>query len=137
MVMTLNEAVKMGLQAAVDRYKLGLDKEMERVAEVQLQKDRVDDELFILNFSLQRAENNQMHMLALQELAQAKLQLRSKFRRAQIDLTMSYSEAVSGSLCIQVQLAWRARYLLVDPYLVLQNFRLVVTFLALQLIVWL
>ncbi|KAL3678664.1 hypothetical protein R1sor_021620 [Riccia sorocarpa] len=73
-VMKLNEASKMELQAAVDRYKLGFDKEMERVAELQLQKDRVEDELSTLKFSLQRAENN--HMLARQELAQAKVQLR-------------------------------------------------------------
>ncbi|KAL3680794.1 hypothetical protein R1sor_023750 [Riccia sorocarpa] len=70
-VMKLNEAAKTELQAGVDSYKLGFDKEMERVAEMQLQRDRVENELSTLKFSLQRAENNQM--LARQELAHAKV----------------------------------------------------------------
>ncbi|KAL3677111.1 hypothetical protein R1sor_027059 [Riccia sorocarpa] len=76
-VLMLNEAIKDGASsgtAAVDRYKLGLKKEMKRLAGMQLEKNRLDDELSTLKFSLQRAEKNQM--LARQELALTKLQLR-------------------------------------------------------------
>ncbi|KAL3695396.1 hypothetical protein R1sor_009472 [Riccia sorocarpa] len=59
---------------ASERYKRSMDTEMDTSAKVQLEKERLQDEISTLKFNLERAEKTQTS--AQQELAQARVQLR-------------------------------------------------------------
>ncbi|KAL3695500.1 hypothetical protein R1sor_009576 [Riccia sorocarpa] len=59
---------------ASERYKRSMDTEMDTSAKVQLEKERLQDEISTLKFNLERAEKTQTS--ARQELAQARVQLR-------------------------------------------------------------
>ncbi|KAL3683474.1 hypothetical protein R1sor_001496 [Riccia sorocarpa] len=76
-VLQAKEAATLELQGAIvatESYKTRMESEFEGAAEAQLEKDRLTKEIFSLKFCLERAEKNQL--LARQELAQARVQLR-------------------------------------------------------------
>ncbi|KAL3688611.1 hypothetical protein R1sor_014920 [Riccia sorocarpa] len=60
--------------AAAEGYKKSMDSELDTAAAAQLEKDRLNDEVSTLKFSLERAEKNTL--LAHQELASVRVQLR-------------------------------------------------------------
>ncbi|KAL3681623.1 hypothetical protein R1sor_024579 [Riccia sorocarpa] len=59
---------------AAEGYKKSMDSELDTAAAAQLEKDRLNDEISTLKFSLERAEKNTL--LARQELASVRVQLR-------------------------------------------------------------
>ncbi|KAL3692662.1 hypothetical protein R1sor_006313 [Riccia sorocarpa] len=75
-VLQAKEAALLELQGAISATeccKKTMEKELKGAAKAQLEKDRLNDEISTLKFSLERAEKNQL--LARQELAQARVQL--------------------------------------------------------------
>ncbi|KAL3681171.1 hypothetical protein R1sor_024127 [Riccia sorocarpa] len=74
---SLQDATRTRSEAALsasERYKQTLDSDLESASRVQLEKERLEDEISTLKFNLERAEKTQTS--ARQELAQARIQLR-------------------------------------------------------------